>query len=79
VDSTKLPARPVCLQHLLKNPRGRAKERRLRKAERRRRARTAQAEVPDNAPQRCAQRGAAGHNQRTYKEVVQVPLIGGRA
>jgi hypothetical protein len=83
VDCTELPSSVDCLQPILKKPRGRPKERRLRKAERRRRTlavRAAEAaEVPDNAPQRCAQCGGIGHNRRTCKEIVQAPLVGDHA
>jgi hypothetical protein len=80
VDCTELPSSVDCLQTILKKPRGRPKERRLRKAERRRRTRAARAaEAAEVPPQRCAQCRGIGHNRRTCKEIVQVPLVGGHA
>jgi hypothetical protein len=83
VDCTELPSSVDYLQPILKKPRGRPKERRLRKAERRRRTRAARAaeaaEVPDNGPQCCAQCGGIGDNRPTSKEIVQVPLVGGHS
>jgi hypothetical protein len=68
----------MCLAPLLGRPRGRPKERRMRKGERKRRdtmrraiAQGALPDVPVNAPQRCQQCNNIGHNRRTCTEVIR--------
>ena len=72
-----------CYPPHLRKPRGRPKEKRLRKGERRRREIAARpavagalAEVPDNTVQRCSQCRGVGHNRTTCRDVVQFPIGG---
>jgi hypothetical protein len=78
-----------CEPPLQQKPRGRPKERRLRKGERQRKKNEARAvaraaavgapvDLPDHAPQRCGQCGGVGHNKRSCRDVPQVPLVGAR-
>jgi len=71
-----------CYPPLFRRTRGRPKERRIRKGERKARGLQrgvqmagALGDVPDNAPQRCTQCGNVGHNRTTCNEVYQLPIV----
>jgi hypothetical protein len=77
------PSGDDCYPPHLRKPRGRPKEKRLRKGERCRReiaaraaAAGAIAAVPDNIVQRCSQCRGVGHNRTTCCEVVQFSIGG---
>jgi hypothetical protein len=90
VDLLNLSVSADCEPMLQRKPRGRPKERRMRKGERQRKKNAARAvaraaavgapvDLPDHAPQRCGQCGGVGHNKRSCQDVPQVePLIGAR-
>ena len=71
-----------CYPPLFRSTRGRPKERRIRKGERKARGLQrgvqmagALGDVPDNAPQRCTQCGNVGHNRTNCNEVYQLPIV----
>ena len=86
VDTRYLEIQPDtrCYPPILKRTRGRPKEKRMRKGDvqhrrgqlgRRNAVVGGLADVLDNAPHRCTQRGNVGHNRSTCDEIAQIPIF----